>query len=144
MRHDLVVSKSIIIDAENSKVWEALTNPAIIKEYLYGTETITDWQIGHKIAFQGEYDGHQYKDHGFILENIPGKKLSYSYWSAFTGLEDIPENYSTVTYALNVLNNHQTEFTWEQKGFANEDGYKHSVNGMDAFLNQIKDIIERN
>jgi uncharacterized protein YndB with AHSA1/START domain len=143
MRHDLVISKSVIINAENSKVWEALTNPEIIKEYLFGTKTVTDWQIGHKISFEGEYQGQVYKDHGYILENIPGEKLSYSYWSAFTELEDKPENYSTIIYSLNNSSNDKTEFTWTQKGFANEDGFKHSTDEMDAFLNQIKEIVER-
>jgi uncharacterized protein YndB with AHSA1/START domain len=42
MNHNLEVSKSIIVNADVAKVWDALTNPEIIKEYLFGTETITD------------------------------------------------------------------------------------------------------
>ena len=53
MRNDLIVSKSIIVNANNDKVWKALTNPEIIKEYLYGTETLTDWKVGSEIIFQG-------------------------------------------------------------------------------------------
>ena len=43
MRHDLVVSTCVEINAEPSKVWNVLTTPEIIKEYLFGTETITNW-----------------------------------------------------------------------------------------------------
>ncbi len=42
MRQDLQVSESIVINADLAKVWDVLTNPEIIKEYLFGTETITD------------------------------------------------------------------------------------------------------
>lgn len=42
MRHDLIVSKSVIIHASQDNVWNAMTNPKIIKEYLFGTETITE------------------------------------------------------------------------------------------------------
>jgi uncharacterized protein YndB with AHSA1/START domain len=146
MRHDLTVSQSIIINAPASKVWDALTNPEIIKEYLFGTETITDWKVGSDVIFQGEYGDnkeYKYRDKGIVRENIPNQLLSYSYWSGFSGLEDKPENYSLVTYTLVDKGNNQTEFTWTQKGFGTEEGYQHSLTGMTGFLEQIKGIIER-
>jgi uncharacterized protein YndB with AHSA1/START domain len=143
MRNDLVVSKSIVINASLQKVWEALTQPSIIKEYLHGTETITDWKVGSEIIFQGEYQGHDYRDRGVLLENIPFAKISYSYWSGFSGLEDSPENYSTVSYTIKDKGDSQTELTWTQQGFATEEGYQHSEGGMDAFLGSIKSIVEK-
>lgn len=142
MNTNLIVSKSVIVNATPEAVWEALTNPSIIKKYLYGTNTTTDWKVGSTIVFQGEYQGHHYKDHGVIVENTPTTKLSYSYWSGFSGLEDKPENYSTVTYILTNKGNNQTELNWVQKGYANEEGQKHSENGMEDFLKSIKTIIE--
>jgi uncharacterized protein YndB with AHSA1/START domain len=143
MNHNLEVSKSIIVNADVAKVWDALTNPEIIKEYLFGTETITDWKVGSDIIFQGEYNGQKYRDKGIVRENILHQRISYNYWSAFTGLEDKPENYSLVTYVVTPKGNNQTELTWIQKGFGNEDGYKHSLNGMDGFMKSMKAVIER-
>ncbi len=143
MRHDLIVSKKIDINAPPSKVWKALTTPEIIKEYLFGTETVTDWKVGSEIIFQGEYEGQKYRDKGVILENVPNLLLSYSYWSGFSGLEDKPENYSRVTYGLINKDNNKTEFSWTQEGFANEEARKHSETGMQTFLEQIKGIVER-
>ena len=142
MRHDLIVSKSITINTSPEKVWHALITPNIIKEYLYGTETITDWKLGSDIIFQGEYEGHKYKDKGIVVENILLQTISYKYWSGFSGLEDKLENYSLVTYTLQSKDNKTTVFTSTQKGFGNEDGYKHSESGMDAFLQKIKEVIE--
>jgi len=141
MRNDLSVSESIYVSATTEQVWEALTNPEIIKEYLFGTETITDWKVGSEIIFQGEYEGHKYCDKGIVRENIPNQLLSYNYWSGFSGLEDKVENYSLVTYTVEKDTN-STKFTWTQKGFATEQGYEHSKSGMEAFLRQIKGIIE--
>jgi uncharacterized protein YndB with AHSA1/START domain len=144
MRQDLIVSQSIDVNAPASKVWEALTKPEIIKEYLFGTETLTDWRPGSEIFFQGEYEGKTYRDKGIILAMEPEKLISYSYWSAFTGLADLPENYSTVTYTLSHPHGpDSTTFNWTQEGFASEDGYHHSKDGMSAFLEQIKEIMER-
>jgi len=125
MRNDLSVSESIEVNATPEQVWEALTNPEIIKEYLFGTETITDWKVGSEIVFQGEYEGHKYRDHGIIKEIIPLELISYSYWSGFSGLEDKPENYSLVTYKVEKEKN-STKFTWVQTGFATDQGYEHS------------------
>jgi uncharacterized protein YndB with AHSA1/START domain len=143
MRDDLIVSESIEINAEPSKIWDALTNPEIIKEYLFGTQTITDWKVGSDIMFQGEYQGKAYRDKGIIIEYIPNKKISYRYWTGFSGLEDKPENYSLITYNVDVIGSNKTRFTWTQKGFAGEQGYEHSKNGTKTLLDKIKEIIER-
>src|ERR1700739_2337843 len=143
MNNNLQVSQTIEINAPVEKVWRGLTTPDIIKEYLYGTETVTDWKIGSEIIFQGEYEGHKYRDKGVVLEFTLNEKISYSYWSGFSGLEDKPENYSTVTYTLENIGANKTRFTWTQRGFANEKSYEHSVNGMDAFLQKVKEVIEK-
>jgi len=143
MRHDLEVKRSVLIDASIDTVWEGLTNPVIIKEYLYGTETLTDWQPGSSIVFQGEYEGQTYRDHGIIEECVSNSKIAYSYWSSFSGLEDIPENHSKVTYELKKLGEKSTELTWIQTGFADEERQKHSAEGMDSFLQSIKAVIEK-
>ena len=143
MNHNLTVSASININANAAKVWEALTNPDIIKEYLFGTETITNWQVGSDVIFQGEYEKTTYKDKGVVQQNIPEKLLSYTYWSGFSGLSDEPENYSLVTYILVDNGDNTTNFTWTQKGYATEEGYDHSQTGMADFLVQVKEIMER-
>ncbi|HTA28643.1 MAG TPA: SRPBCC domain-containing protein [Bacteroidia bacterium] len=143
MNHNLQVSESVVINADLAKVWNVLTNPEIIKEYLFGTETVTDWKVGSPIVFQGEYQGHTYRDHGVILENEFQKHLAYSYWSGFSGLEDKPENYSKVIYDLAPIDSTHTTFTWTQKGYPDETRQAHSQSGMKAFLEQIKGIAER-
>ena len=143
MNHDLEVSESIDVHATPGRVWEVLTNPEIIKEYLFGTQTVTDWKVGSPEFFHGEYNGTTYKDKGVILENIPNQKISYSYWSGFSGTEDKPENYSKVTYTISPKENGITTFIWTQKGYPDETRRDHSQNGMTDFLKQIKGIMER-
>ena len=143
MNLNLQVAESVVINADLAKLWEVLTNPEIIKEYLFGTETITDWKVGSDIVFQGEYQGHKYRDHGVIKENIFHKRITYSYWSGFSGLEDKPENYSMVSYELAPMDNNHIIFTWRQKGYPDEERQMHSQGGMKAFLDQIKAIAER-
>ena len=142
MNKNLRVSKNIIIDSTAEKVWDFLVNPEKIKIYLFGTETLSDWKIGSPIIFQGEYNGQLYKDKGNVLENVNHKILKYNYWSGFSGLEDRPDNYSIVTYEIENLSEARVKFTWTQEGFANEESLKHSENGLNGMLEQIKKLVE--
>ncbi|MGI4862809.1 MAG: SRPBCC family protein [Janthinobacterium lividum] len=143
MRHDLVVSKSVSINASATHLWRVLTIPSLIREYLYDTETTTDWQVGSPVSFQGTYQGQTYRDKGVVIANVPANLLSYRYWSGFSGLADLPENYVLVTYSLAAVHSQQTTLTWTQQGFATEEGYQHSEQGLAAFLQQIKHLAER-
>jgi len=144
MNNELIASKSIEINASASAVWDAMTNPEKIKIYLFGTETITDWKVGSPIIFQGEYEGHTYKDKGNVLENIPNKTLKYNYWSGFSGLEDSPENYFIVSYVIDTLGEDVVKFTWHQSGFTTEEKRAHTESGLASMLDQIKKVAEEN
>lgn len=140
---DLVVTKSIEISASPDRVWKTLTDPDLIKEYLFGTETLTNWKVGSNIIFQGEYQGAAYMDKGIVLENILHQKIKYSYWSSFSGLQDLPENYAKITYNFESNSLGGTKFTWTQEGYSSMEGMEHSKNGMEDFLNTIKMIAEQ-
>ena len=136
------VLKTIEINADKSKVWDALINPEIIKQYFFGTETVSDWKTDSEIIFQGEYRGTKYRDKGNILKIESEKILQYNYWSGFSGLEDKEENYSIVTYELNDENG-KTRLSITQENFANEQSKEHADKNWDIVLNQMKEIIEK-
>ena len=53
-----VIVKSIItINAPASKVWNALVNPEQTKKYMFGCETVSDWQPGSSLLWKGSYEG---------------------------------------------------------------------------------------
>ena len=142
MNKDLKTSKSITIDASAEKVWDVMTNPEKIKIYLFGTETLTDWQVGSPIIFQGEYNGTQYKDKGNVLEKTDNQLLKYNYWSGFSGLEDKPENYFIVTYIIDKISANEVTFTWQQEGFKTEEAHQHTEKNLPDLLKQIKQLAE--
>src|SRR4051812_2931366 len=100
MKNNISGKTTVTINASSDKVWKALTDPAEIKKYFFGTNTKTDWQVGHPIIFEGEWQGKTYRDKGTILDFKPNKLIRYSYWSSMSGMEDKPENYVPVTYEL--------------------------------------------
>ena len=100
MNETHIAKSSVTINAPRSRVWEALTQPDLIKQYLFGTEVSTDWKVGSPITYKGVWEGKAYEDKGQILQVEPEKRLVSTFWSALSGLPDRPENYQTVEYAL--------------------------------------------
>src|SRR5690606_5539757 len=129
-----------IIKAPIDKVWEALTNPKIVKQYFFGTNQETDWNVGSKISWTGEYEGTPYVDKGVVLEYLPNEKLSYSYLSSWIVLEDRPENYLLVTYEVTQTEN-GTELTITQSNY-DEEKAKHSTENWGVIIDGLKKLIE--
>lgn len=95
-----VTNSQVLINAPANKVWEALTEPSLVKQWQYGSDVITDWKIGSSIKFHSEYNGVVYEQWGSILEFIPQKYIKYSLFAPHPGLEDKPENYFNMAYQL--------------------------------------------
>jgi uncharacterized protein YndB with AHSA1/START domain len=141
MATGLMLTVTIEINASIKKVWDALVNPEIIKQYLFGTETVTDWKVGSPIIFQGVWEGVAYKDKGTILELIPEVKLKYDYWSSFSKLEDIPENYQLISFEL-LSKNGKSILSLTQENIPNQAAKEHSEANWRMVLDQIKKIVE--
>jgi uncharacterized protein YndB with AHSA1/START domain len=141
--NNLISSQSIIINASPEKVWETLTNPSLISQYLFNAQTITDWNVGSDVLFKISFEGEEFIDKGRVIENIPNTTLQYTYWSGFCGLEDKSENYSIVTYKIEEVENDKSKLLWSQKGFADEQSRTNSENSLSTILEQIKFISEK-
>lgn len=143
MKSNISAKLSIDIHAPQSKVWDALTKPELIKKYFFGTNTKTDWKPGHPITFEGEYEGKTYKDKGTVLAIEEGKKVKYNYWSSMSGIEDKPENYVDITYELHGENgNTRLEIT--QDNIPDEKSKEHSKENWLMVMNSLKKLLESN
>lgn len=142
MKEDLTVTMEVLINAPVTNVWNALTNPEDIKQYLYGTDTITDWKVGSPIYFTGTWEEKEYTDKGTILQCEKEKILQYSYWSAFSGIPDVPENYSIVTFQLEPAPG-GTKLMLSQSSIPTREGYEHSQSGWKMVLEQLKELVEK-
>jgi uncharacterized protein YndB with AHSA1/START domain len=92
--------KVVTIDAPRDKVWEALTDPEKVRQYMHGANLSTDWKAGSPVYWRGEWKGQQYEDKGEVLEVEAQTHLKYTHWSPLGGGEDKPENYHTVAVDL--------------------------------------------
>lgn len=130
------------IHAPASKVWDAITRPHLIKQYLFGTNVISDWKVGSLIIYKGEWQGKPFEDRGQILEMEPEKLLVSTHWSPLSGVPDSPENYHTVTYNLTAKDG-STEVTITQNNNASEEEKAHSEENWKQVLEGMKKLLEK-
>ena len=130
------------ISAPTAKVWDALINPEQIKKYLFGTQTHCDWKVDSPIRFTGEWEGKSYEDKGTILAIEKEKILSYDYWSNFSGVPDVPENYQIVTFRLDH-DKGKTRLSLTQQNIRSEEAKSHSEENWKMVLNSLKELVEK-
>lgn len=133
---------SVTIDAPAEEVWQALTDPAKVKQYLHGTEMSTDWNEGDPITWRGEWQGRAYEDKGTVLAVKPGRLLRYTHWSPMGGSEDRPENYHTVTYELWGEDGKTTLTLTQDNNPTQEEADKMAANNWAPVLQRLKTVAE--
>ncbi len=133
---------SIKINAPTERVWDALVNPAAIKQYYFGTTVISDWRVGSPIVWKGVWEGKAYQDKGVILKNVPGKTLVYTHFSPLAGLPDKPEHYHTLTFELSASDK-QTTVSLSQDNNLTEEDRVHSEQNWGIMLAALKNYLER-
>jgi uncharacterized protein YndB with AHSA1/START domain len=132
---------SLIINSPASKIWKALTDPDLIKQYLFGTEVTTDWQVGSPITYRGVWNGRSYEDKGRVVRFEEGRLLESTFWSSLAGQADLPENYKTVTYELEPAGS-ATKLTITQDNNATAEEAAHSEENWRMVLDGIKKLLE--
>ena len=141
MNNTFISKASTTINIPMSKVWDALTKPHIIKQYLFGTEVTTDWQVGSPITYKGLWNGKAYEDKGKVVQIEVEKLLVSTFWSSLSGLPDVPENYKTVRYELTPDGN-GTRLTITQDNNESQEDANHSEQNWKMVLDGLKKLLE--
>jgi uncharacterized protein YndB with AHSA1/START domain len=141
MTKKLSAQLSIAIDAPRGKVWQALVDPTIIKQYLFGTDAKSDWKKGSSLTYTGEWQGKPYVDKGTIIDIVPEKLLHSTYLSGNSGKEDIPENYNNVIYTLEPRGE-QTVVHLTQDNIDTKEEVKKMEENWGIVLEQMKKTVE--
>ena len=137
---DYTVHQSVVLNAEPSAVWDALTNPEKTRKYFFNCKVISNWKTGSSITFKGRmFFIFPFEMHGKIIKAEPGKLLKYS----LTNGKGASASTSTVTDELTYKNGKTTLSITDDVG----DGegaakrYHRSVKGWNKILDGLKKFI---
>ncbi|WP_138476226.1 SRPBCC family protein [Dyadobacter bucti] len=141
MNRELIATTSISIYASPSAVWKALIDPDLVKQYMHGTIVNSAWKVGSPITFTGEWEGKPYQDKGTILEIIPERVLSFSFWSPLFGTEDFEDNYTIVTYHVSEYDD-ETTLTITQDNLESDEKVVAAEENWMKVGRKIKNMLE--
>lgn len=141
MNRKYISKATVEINAPVSKVWHALIDPEIAKEYFFGANIISDWKEGSPIIFRGEFNGNSYEEKGIILNVKPGVQLQYTHWSNLEGIPDIPENYRIWTFDLLEVEKY-AQLSISEDNIPTAKKQKRSDEFWNGVLSTIKQIVE--
>lgn len=131
----------LTINAPLERVWAALTQPELVKQYFFGTDLVTTWQPQTPIYFRGEWEGKPYEDKGTVLSFVPLQSLEYNYFSSWSDVEDAPENYQIIRYKVKPLGA-KTMLIIEQHNVDTIDKKVHSLQNWKGLMVEIKKLLE--
>lgn len=140
--NNLSINKEREIEATKNTLWTILTEPNFIKQWL-GVRVETDWNEGSPITFSFTWDGKEFEDKGHLLKFEQLDTFSYDYWSGFSGMADLPENYSIITFKLNDQIG-KTILQLTHSNFSNQTMYEHSDKNWEETMDTIKKLAEEN
>lgn len=130
MENTIVLTTTINASVDN--VWDAITNPDKIEQYMFGSRCESDWKPGSKANFFIIQDEKQINIvKGEVIRNVPGRLLEHTLFPAGSGLEDTLENYIVITYEIEEHDG-ETDLTITQKG------YKYVDNGLERYIDSQK------
>ncbi len=140
MSENFESSYETTVHAPVDKVWEALTVPSLVKQYFFGSDLVTNWEIGQPIYFRGSWYGLAYEEKGIVKEYKYLDKLTYSYLSSWSGKDDAPENYLLVTYDVKSVKE-GTKLTVFQTNYDAEKA-EHSKANWKMVFDGLKKLVE--
>lgn len=128
------------VNAPIEKIWDALTQPEIVKKQFFGSDQVTNWKVGSQILWTGEFEGTTYEDKGIVQEFITKNRLAYKYSISWSGLADKPKNDLLVNYEVNETES-GTFLTSTQSNY-DEEKVKHPEKDWKIVIDGVKKIIE--
>lgn len=145
MENRIELQATISASAEN--VWDVLTNPNKIEQYMFGARCESDWKPGSKANFfvkQNEKEVVVVK--GEVIRAESNKYLEHTIFPANSGIADTLENYIVIIYELDEISENETDLKITQKGFKyvenGLDRYIETQKGWKAALPKLKEVAE--
>lgn len=142
MENSLTVKTGISINAARHNVWQALTDPRLIKQYLFNADVESDWQKGSSITYSGEWEGKSYQDRGKVIEIVPEQLLHITYLSSSSNKEDKPENYANVIYSLSEEDG-TTVISVTEDNIENDEQLRNCEQNWNNVLENMKRLLEK-
>ena len=106
MNNSMTIREEVCFTSSIEKVWDLLINPSMTKQYMFGCEIISDWEIGSPVLWQGSTEDGKLINYvkGQVVEFEALRKINTTTFDPNSDMEDIPANYVNLIYELSETN----------------------------------------
>ena len=133
------VAKTIELRADPGTVWKALTDPEQTKQYFFGCEALSDWEVGSRLDYQCDVDGAKVTVvTGEIRAIEPQRYLETTCRGVQGGVEG---DETVATYTLTPTDA-GTQLAITQGEFADDDTSGQHEASWDQVLSALKTFVE--
>ncbi len=139
----LMARATVRIEAPASKVWKALTDSAVINQYMKGVDVESEWEAGKSIKWNGIWNGYHYDERGEIISILPGIMLSFTSYSPASSKPDEKEFYNIIAYQLAEEATHTSILIVQDNNQDTSERDK-AQHKWDAMLKAMKKHLESN
>ena len=137
---DRTLNKDITLNATPEAVWQALTDPEKTKQFLFGCEAISTWQVGAPLEFQMTMGGETMTIVKGVIEEVePHAVLQHTCFEARH--ENDPSQHTTARYQLEAVPE-GTRLTIRQGAFPTAEQCAQNSASWDMALGGLKQIVE--
>lgn len=140
-----VARAEVDVSAPRREVWTVLTSSGSHPEILMGAEVISDWRLGSRIVWRGEWQGKTFEDHGRVIELDDREepwRIVLTHFSPLSGQPDVPDNYHTLHFELEETPA-GTHVTLDQDNNPTVEAAQHSQQNWETMLRGVKAVAER-
>ncbi|MCI0157858.1 SRPBCC domain-containing protein [Leifsonia shinshuensis] len=140
-----VARAEVDVRAPRRAVWTVLTSSGANPEILMGAEVVSEWKLGSRIVWRGEWQGRAFEDHGRVIElddRDEPWRIVLTHFSPLSGQPDVPENYHTLHFELEETPA-GTHVTLDQDNNPTVEAAQHSQQTWETMLRGVKAVAER-
>ncbi|MEO1449041.1 MAG: SRPBCC domain-containing protein [Bacteroidota bacterium] len=94
--------QTITLPCKQEAAWKLLTTSEMTRQYMYGCDVLSDWQVGSALLWEGPdgKGGRTVFVNGTIVAIDPGQMVEFTMFPTGAPMPDIPENYLHQRYTL--------------------------------------------
>ncbi|RYE25323.1 MAG: SRPBCC domain-containing protein [Sphingobacteriales bacterium] len=136
--------KTILINASPAAVWQALTYPELMQQWMSETpfEILTTWEVGSSFSITGPWYKSKFENQGKVLQFQPERVLSYSHLSSLSRLPFTDANFCILSFRLEPQGN-GTQLNFTAENFPTEAIYRHLVFYWNVALELLRKFVEQ-